>query len=150
MNIEDHTDGTVVRVLLVDEHQLLRRSVRLMISGLKNFEVCGEAANGREAIAKAQELKPDVVITPISLPQLNGLEAARQIRRLLPNVKLVVLSQHDIPQARDEAAKAGAAGFVPKSSVWELVPMLRKLQSGRTPPQEGSIGSTSAQVSGAE
>jgi DNA-binding NarL/FixJ family response regulator len=133
-----------VRILLVDDHPLLRRSVRLMLSNLQNIEVCGEAGDGVEAVARARELKPDVVVTPIGLHGMNGLAAAQQIRAFLPNIKLIVLSQHDIQQAREEAFKAGALEFVPKSSVWDLVPLLLKLQAAQIAPEKPDANSALA------
>jgi len=116
-----------VRVLIADDHDILRRAVRLLVTGL-NIEVCGEASNGYDAIAKAQELKPDTVIMDLVMPDLDGLQATRQIRRLLPDTQIVFLSQHDIPQARDEAFKAGATSYVSKSSLWKLILILKNVR----------------------
>lgn len=121
-----------MRVLIADDHETLRRGVRVLVSSL-NMEVCGEAANGFEAIAKCQELKPDVVIMDLVMPELDGLQATHQIRRVSPSTQIIFLSQHDLPQARNEALKAGATSYVAKSSLWKLVLILKKVQFGDAP-----------------
>jgi DNA-binding NarL/FixJ family response regulator len=118
-----------VRVLIVDDQDYICRGLRALLSEDKDIEVCGEVADGREAIAKVEELRPDVVLMDISLPRLDGLEATREIHRLFPNVKVITLSQYEIPDVLKVAMRAGAVTHVPKASVWaRLLPALRSLR----------------------
>jgi PAS domain S-box-containing protein len=106
-----------MRVLVVDDHEVVRRGVIGLLRGAPDCVVCGEASDGREAIDKARELIPDVVIMDVSMPTLNGLEATRVLRGLLPSCEIMILSQHDSPEMARQAFKAGARGYVIKSSV---------------------------------
>jgi DNA-binding NarL/FixJ family response regulator len=95
-----------------------------------DIEVCGEARSGHDALAKVQQLTPDVVLMDISLPGLDGLQATREIRRRSPSVQVVTLSQYEIPDLFKVAVQAGAVTHVPKSAVWtRLIPGLRNLES---------------------
>lgn len=105
-----------MRVLVVDDHEFVRRGVRSLL--LKSsYEVCGEAVDGQDALEKARELKPDVIVMDVSMPKLNGLEATRLIRGMLPDSEVLILSQHESSQMIKEAVKAGARGYVVKSSI---------------------------------
>jgi len=106
-----------MRVLVVDDHEVIRRGVISLLSATPGYLVCGEASHGKEAIEKAVDLRPDVIIMDVSMPTLNGLEATRTIRNLLPACEILVLSQHDAPEMARQAFKAGARGYVIKSSV---------------------------------
>lgn len=97
---------------------------------MEHIDVCGEAFDGRDAIAKATQLHPDVIVMDMNIPSPNGIEATREIRRILPSIQIVLISQHDIPQAETEALRAGAAAYLPKSSIWRLVEDLRRIQRG--------------------
>lgn len=117
-----------MRVLIVDDQEFIRRGVRAVLIEEEDIEVCGEAVDGRDAIAKALELKPDVILMDIRMPRLDGLEAARQIHRNLPDVHIITLSQYDLPEVIKEAMDAGAVTHVSKLFVWTLlVPALRSL-----------------------
>ncbi len=109
--------GPSVRVLIVDDHEVVRRGVRSLLTTQPFVEICGEAVDGRDAVEKATLLKPDLVVMDISMPKLNGLEATREIRALLPDTEVVILSQHETPQMAQEAFHSGARGYVVKSSV---------------------------------
>jgi DNA-binding NarL/FixJ family response regulator len=104
-----------MRVLLVDDHEVVRRGVRSLLES--HYDVCGEAVDGRDAVEKAQQLEPDVVVMDISMPNLSGLEATPLIRSMLPNCEVLILSQHESAQMVQQAVKAGASGYVVKSSV---------------------------------
>lgn len=138
-----------MRVLIVDDHERVRCGVRLLLSRMVGIEVCGEAINGTEAVAAARQLNPDVVVMDIDIPALNGIEATRQIRRVMPHVQIIMMSLYDIPKAREEALKAGAVAYVTKSSVWELLPILRKMQAGDVSSgiARGSAQSDEAEIS---
>src|SRR5690348_4418802 len=85
----------LMRILVVDDHQVVRRGLRSLLEAEKDLQVCGEAVDGRDAIAKAQELRPDAIVMDISMPNLNGLDATRELTRLLPEIRIVILTQHD-------------------------------------------------------
>jgi DNA-binding NarL/FixJ family response regulator len=103
-----------VRILIVDEHKIIRRGLRSLLATRSDGEVCGEAADGIEAIEKARQLRPDVILLDITLPQLSGLEAASQIRREVPRARLVIVSQHDPLQMKSKAVAVGAHAYVTK------------------------------------
>jgi len=101
----------------VDDHELIRQGVRFIFSRDSRFTICGEAANGAEAVEQVKKMHPDVVVLDISMPVMNGLEAATEIRRLAPATKIVILTMHDSAQMRKQSQSAGADGFVTKSQV---------------------------------
>jgi DNA-binding NarL/FixJ family response regulator len=122
-----------MRVLIADDQDFIRRGVRAVLSDEKDIEVCAEAIDGRDALVKALELRPDVVIMDIIMPRMDGIQATRLLRKALPETKILSLSQYDIPEMVNEVEQAGAAAFVSKLLVWdELVPSLRRVQLGET------------------
>lgn len=104
-----------MRILIADDHDVVRAGLRQLLLERKGWEVCGEASTGRQAAAMALELKPDVVVMDIAMPELNGLEAARQIRKSLPKTEIVVLTLHLSDQLAYEIINAGIRGYVLKS-----------------------------------
>jgi DNA-binding NarL/FixJ family response regulator len=104
-----------VRLLIVDDHERVRAGVRLLLSRHIEWEICGEAENGRDAIAKVLELSPEVVILDAVMPVMNGFETAERIRQVAPSTKIVFLSLYEIPPA----AQLSADGFVSKSTATE-------------------------------
>jgi CheY-like chemotaxis protein len=102
------------QILIADDHEMLRRGVRNTLQTEPDLEICGEAVNGQDAVDKARELHPDLVILDINMPVLNGLAAVRQILRYCPTTKIVIFSVHDSDQTRQEVRAAGAHGFVSK------------------------------------
>jgi DNA-binding NarL/FixJ family response regulator len=104
-----------VRILIVDDHDLMRRGVKALLQSHAGWEVVGEAHTGREAVTKAEELKPDVVILDISMPDLNGIEAARRIRKSSPNTEVLILSVHYSDQLIRDILEAGVRGYIVKS-----------------------------------
>ena len=108
-------------ILIVDDSALIRRMIRETLEQQGSWEVSGEAANGREAIEKAQRLSPDLVVLDLSMPVMNGLEAARELRRLLPSLPLVMFTTFNTPKLTDEALSAGVRAAVSKSEPRGLV-----------------------------
>lgn len=104
-----------MRVLIADDHEIVRRGVRSILESRKDTNICAEASDGREAVQKAAECKPDLVILDHSMPVLDGLGAAARIREILPKVPILILSMHDGPHLIDALRLIGAQGFVPKA-----------------------------------
>jgi DNA-binding NarL/FixJ family response regulator len=106
----------VIRILIVDDHFAMRRGLRLIIESHAGWHVCGEAVDGLEAIEKAQELMPDIILMDVSMPRMNGLEATFQIIQLLPKTKVLILSLFDAFELISGAKQAGAHGYVSKAA----------------------------------
>ncbi len=104
-----------LRILIADDHDLMRRGVKALLQSHAGWEICGEAHTGREAVTKAEELRPDVVILDISMPDLNGVEAARRIRKASANTEILILSMHYSDQLIREILDAGVRGYIVKS-----------------------------------
>jgi DNA-binding NarL/FixJ family response regulator len=104
-----------LRILIADDHDLMLRGIRTIIESHEGWTICGEVHNGREAIAKASELKPDIAILDISMPDVNGLVAIGKIRKASPNTEILILSVHHSEQLILEILKAGARGYIVKS-----------------------------------
>jgi len=120
-----------IKILVVDDHAVLRDGVRALLGLHDDLEVVGEASEGKEALAKAQELMPDVVIMDIAMPGMDGLEATRRIRKKHPKIKVLVLTQHDNKEYILSVIKAGASGYVPKRALGsELVSAIRSVKEG--------------------
>jgi len=117
-----------MRLLIVDDHEVVRRGVRSLLSDQTEWDVCGEAVDGQDAVEKARELTPDVIIMDVSMPRLNGLEATRQVRSMLPDCEVLILTQHENPEMARQALKAGARGYVVKGSISkDLIAALTKI-----------------------
>lgn len=106
-----------LRVLIADDHGLVRRGARDLFNSRRGFRVVGEAANGLDAVAKAVALKPDVAVIDISMPDLDGVEVARQIREAVPDTKVLILTMHESKQMVRRALDAGARGYLLKSDL---------------------------------
>jgi DNA-binding NarL/FixJ family response regulator len=104
-----------VRVLIADDHEVLREGVQRIIEREPDMQVCGTAGTGREAVSQAEQLSPDVVLLDIGLPELNGLEAARQIRQILPKTEVLIFTAHETDELIKDSFQAGAKSFVLKS-----------------------------------
>jgi DNA-binding NarL/FixJ family response regulator len=108
---------TVVRsVLIVDDNQVIRKALCQLFRLQADFEVCGEAENGREAIEMALRLKPDLIVTDLSMPTMNGLEEARLLRQLLPDIPIIIYTAYSDPSVDKELLTAGAAFVISKSA----------------------------------
>jgi DNA-binding NarL/FixJ family response regulator len=121
-----------LRILLADDHEIVRRGVCALLQKHEGWEVCGEASDGRQALEMAKQMKPDVVILDIGMPHLNGLDITRQLLQYDPQFKIIVLTITDADQVIREALDAGARGFVLKSdAARDLVSAVEALQSKR-------------------
>lgn len=115
----------MARVLIVDDHSAIRRGVQSILQTSPEWEFCGEAENGQEAIRLAGELKPEIIIMDVSMPVLNGLEATRIIHDTMPDTKILLLTLHSSTELVRSAFRAGARGYVLKSDAeQELVKAL--------------------------
>ena len=122
-----------ITVLLADDHKIVRQAVRHMLELEPVLQVVGEAENGREAIALAKKLRPDVVLMDIAMPQLSGVEAVRRLLRTVPSTKVIMLSAHDDDAYVKSTAKAGAVGFLLKQTfAREVCRAIREGQKGHT------------------
>jgi len=120
-----------VRVLLADDHTVVRDGLRLLINGQRDMRVVGEAADGQEAMQKARELRPDVVVMDLSMPKVNGLQATERLRVEQPAVKVVALTVHEDATYLLQLCKAGAAGYVLKRSAGDdLIRAIRDVANG--------------------
>jgi DNA-binding NarL/FixJ family response regulator len=104
-----------LKILVADDHELMRRGVRSLLEAEAGWKVVGEASNGQELLKKAQEMKPDIIVLDIGMPVLNGLEASRRLKKILPMVKIIILSMHDSEQMARAVLDAGARGYVTKA-----------------------------------
>jgi len=127
------TRGTKrLRILVADDHELVRRGIRGLLRSRRGWTVVGEAMNGREAVEKANRLKPDVAILDISMPELDGLQATRRIREAAPMTEVVVLTMHESDQMVRRVLDAGALGYVLKSDLaTHLVKAVKNVSAGK-------------------
>lgn len=120
-----------IRVLIADDHAILREGIQALLSSYEDMEVVAEASDGKEAIAKAERLKPDVVLMDIAMPGLGGLEATLELKKTSPKTKILVLTQYDNKEYIFRFLKAGASGYVLKKAVGtELVAAIRAVHAG--------------------
>ena len=121
-----------MRILLADDHDIVRRGLRQLLTR-PGWEVCAEAKNGREAMVLAEQFKPDVAVLDVGMPDLNGLEAARQIHKRLPNTRIVILTLHFTDQLVRDIVESGARAYVMKSDAdRDLVAAIEALSHGRS------------------
>jgi DNA-binding NarL/FixJ family response regulator len=121
------------RILIADDHEVVRRGIRALLEHRPGWEVCGEAGDGREAVEKTRELKPDLVLLDIGMPNLNGIDAARQILANSPATHILILTMHYSQQVVSEILAAGARGFLLKSDAGrDLVTAVEAVQDQRT------------------
>lgn len=123
----------MLRIFIADDHEVARAGIRSLLQGHAGWEVCGEASDGREAVALASHLKPEILLLDIGMPNLNGLDAARQILEMMPEARILILTIHDSEQVVREVLAAGARGFLLKSDAGrDLVAAVEALENRRT------------------
>jgi DNA-binding NarL/FixJ family response regulator len=159
-----------IRVLIADDHPMFREGVRRSLEEHPDIEVVGEAADGKEAIAKALQLKPDVVLLDIAMPEVRGIEVARRLSKELPGTKLIALTVYDDVECARRFIQAGGAGFMVKRAVGtELATAVRQVYNGHfhvfadhasplwqsllserqaSPPREGALSKRETQIIG--
>lgn len=106
-----------VRILIADDQETIRQDLREILESRSDWEVCGEAANGEEAVHRTQELRPDLIILDITMPVLNGLDAARMIRTFSPQTPVLIVTMHKTKQLLEEARRVGVRGYVAKADM---------------------------------
>ena len=120
-----------IRVLLVDDHTLVREGIHALMQRHNDIDIVGEASDGREAIEKANELDPDVIVMDLSMPSMGGIEATRQIIRQKPDARIIVLSRHEDLSYTRSLLEAGASGYVPKKAgSTEIAAAIRAVYTG--------------------
>ena len=138
--IDARSDSTPARLLIADDHALLRTGMRAMLEAEPDLEVVGEAGNGREAVDLCRELLPDLVLMDLSMPEMDGIEATRQIKAELPRTGVLVLTAHADQEMLLEAIRAGAAGYVLKGvGPAELVGVVRATLNGESPVDQALV-----------
>jgi two-component system NarL family response regulator len=125
--------GEKLKVLIVDDHAVFRRGLQMVLRQEPDIEVVGEAADGNEAVEMAQETMPDVILMDVRMPRRSGIEATRQIKDLLPHIKILVLTISDEEADLYEAIKAGASGYLLKEiSIDEVAGAIRSVSAGQS------------------
>ena len=122
-----------LRIMVADDHEVVRRGLRALLEAQPGWEVCSEAVDGRDVIKKAAELKPDVIVLDIAMPNLNGLETTRQLLKMDPEARVLILTLHDAEQIIHDVLSAGARGFLLKSdAARDLVSAVEALGQDKT------------------
>jgi DNA-binding NarL/FixJ family response regulator len=114
--MKENEAATPARLLVVDDHDLMRETTRLMLEGEPDLEVVGEAVNGRHALELCRQLRPDLVLMDVRMPEMDGLAATRAIKEELPAISVLLLTAHESDDYRREGASAGATGYVLKDA----------------------------------
>lgn len=128
----EQTASQKIRVLLADDHTILRAGLRMMLDAQPDIEVVGEASDGRQALAEAQRLQPDVVLMDITMPEMNGIEATRQVKRALDSTRVLILTMHENEEYLFQVLRAGASGYILKEAAsTELISAIRIVWAGR-------------------
>ena len=123
---------SVIRILVVDDHEVVRRAICSLLTNDSTLDVVCQTEDGEQALVKAEELQPDLVLLDISLPGISGIEAARRISRVSPNSHIIFLSQHDSLQMVEDALRAGGHGYVAKMDAGsELLKAIRSVREGK-------------------
>ena len=122
-----------IRILLADDHPVVRQGLKTLLEGYPGWQIVGEAADGLEALDKADRLQPDVVVLDVTMPRMNGLETCRRLRQKVPDLEILFVTQHDSPHMMREALDAGARGYVVKSNAArDLLEAVKAVSEHRT------------------
>ena len=122
-----------IRILLADDHAVVRQGFKMILSAEKDMEIVGEAGNGREAVEQAEQLRPDIVVMDVAMPELNGIEATRRLAASMPHTRVIALSMHKDSVYVREVLRAGARGYLLKDSgAGDLVSAIRAVASGES------------------
>jgi DNA-binding NarL/FixJ family response regulator len=153
--VEARTGTKALRILVADDHDIIRRGLKQLLTSRPGWEVCAEAKTGREAVSLAEQFKPEIVVMDISMPDLNGLEAARRIHKLFPKTGILILTLHFSDQLVRDIVEAGARAYIMKSDAdRDLVSAVEALVNRRTfftaRAAELLLNGFSKQTSGAE
>jgi two-component system nitrate/nitrite response regulator NarL len=133
-----------MRILIVDDSESVRAGICALLATDSTVTVCGEARDGYDAVEKANELRPDIVLMDVTMPVMNGLDAARQIKQVLPKTTIIIVTQHDSREMLRQALEAGAVAYIVTSRLpADLFAAIEKVVSGRDPsPTNPSAGTT--------
>ena len=122
-----------VKILIADDHEIVREGIRRVLEARPEWQVCGEASNGQEAVRMAQELAPDIIIMDVTMPVMSGFEAADEISHLPVNSRVLFFTMHDSGSMAGTARRSGAKGYVVKNrAAQDLIQALERLLSGGT------------------
>lgn len=130
----------VLRILIADDHPGIRRSLKSLVLSHMEWDVCGEATDGIQALERTKELRPDVTLLDVSMPRMNGIEAASRIHQEFPKTQILIVTQYDTPEMARLAHEVGARGYIPKSEIWSaLVPAIESAnrRKGNGEPDRG-------------
>jgi DNA-binding NarL/FixJ family response regulator len=123
----------MAQILLADDHEVVRSGIKLILHGHRDWNVCGEAENGQEAVEKVLALRPDLIVLDLTMPVMSGLQAAIRIRRFAPATKILILSVHDAPMMQEVSSLVGAHAYLRKTaSRQELLATVTALLNNRT------------------
>jgi DNA-binding NarL/FixJ family response regulator len=127
-----------ITIFLADDHAVLRDSLQFLLGAQADFTVVGVAGNGRDAVQQVAQLRPDVAVLDIAMPEMNGIEAARQIRQACPSTQVIILSMHRTPEHISQALQAGARGYLVKESASdEVIEAIRAVHAGKRYMSQG-------------
>jgi DNA-binding NarL/FixJ family response regulator len=127
-----------ITIVLADDHAVLRDSLQFLLGAQADFTVVGTAGNGRDAVQQVAQLRPDVAILDIAMPEMNGIEAARQIRQVCPSTQVIILSMHRTPEHISQALQAGARGYLVKESASDdVIEAVRAVHAGKRYMSQG-------------
>ncbi|HZQ21604.1 MAG TPA: response regulator transcription factor [Terriglobales bacterium] len=140
-----------IRILLADDHDVVREGLRTILRSRADWEICGEVANGKQAVEAAERLRPDIMVLDITMPIMSGLEATEELQKLGLSTRILIFTMHDSKSLVRALKKAGAQGYVLKSyAARDLIPAIEKLLQGETffgpdlrlpePPRTSSTG----------
>lgn len=143
-----------IRIIIADDHVIMREGVALILNGRDEFEVIGQATNGKQAVELAEELQPDIALLDVNMPELNGIAAAKLIHEAAPNTKTLILTMHNDDAIFFEAIQTGASGYVLKGSrPDELIQALQEVHNGNiylSPPMTSKLVSSYLETTDAQ